>query len=141
MIIVDTNVVSEPFKPRPSDAVGAWLNRQVTADLFLTTISLAELYRGIAILADGKRKQALKEDTDRFRVEYFGGRVLDFDMAAAFAFADLSAKTRSLGISISLADAQIAAIALTRGYTVATRDVAPFEAAGLKVINPWHKNI
>jgi toxin FitB len=141
LIIVDTNVVSEPFKPRPSEAVGQWLDRQITSDLFLTTISLAELYRGIAILADGKRKLALKEDTDSFRIEYFGGRVLDFNIDAAFAFADLAAKTRALGISISFADAQIAAIALTRGFAVATRDVGPFEAAGLKVINPWLKDI
>jgi toxin FitB len=137
LIIVDTNIVSEPFRPRPSDAVGEWLNRQSASDLFLTTISLAELYRGIAILPDGKRKQALKEDTDSFRRDYFGGRILAFDMEAAFAYADLTAKTRALGISMSFADAQIAAIAATHGFSVATRDVGPFTAAGVSVINPW----
>lgn len=137
MIIVDTNVVSEPFRPRPSDAVGEWLNRQPASDLFLTTISLAELYRGIAILPAGRRKQELKEDTDRFRSDYFGGRILAFDMEAAFAYADLTAKTRTLGVSMSFADAQIAAIAATHGFSVATRDVGPFTAAGVEVINPW----
>jgi toxin FitB len=109
----------------------------VASHLFLTTVSLAEIYRGIAILADGKRKQALREHTDSYRIEYFGERVLNFDMDAAFAYADLSAKTRAQGVSISFADAQIAAIALTHGFAVATRDVGPFEAVGLKVINPW----
>jgi toxin FitB len=137
LIIVDTNVVSEPFRPRPSEAVGEWLNSQPASNLFLTTISLAELYRGIAIFPDGKRKQELKEDTDRFRSDYFGGRILAFDMKAAFSYADLTAKTRALGISMSFADAQIAAIAATQGFSVATRDTGPFTAAGVKVINPW----
>lgn len=137
MIIVDTNVVSEPFRPRPSDTVGEWLNRQLASDLFLTTISVAELYRGISILPDGKRKKELKEDTDRFREDYFGGRILGFNLEAAFAYANLTAKTRALGISMSFADAQIAAIAATHGFSVATRDTGPFTAAGLKVINPW----
>ncbi len=137
MIIVDTNVISEPFRPRPSEAVGEWLNHQTASDLFLTTISVAELYRGIAILPDGKQKQELKEDTDRFRIDYFGGRILAFDVEAAFAYADLTAKTRALGISMSFADTQIAAIAVTHGFSVATRDVGPFTAAGVSVINPW----
>jgi toxin FitB len=137
LIIVDTNVVSEPVKPRPSNAVGEWLNRQSASDLFLTPISLAELYRGIAILHDGKRKQELKGDTDKFRHDYFGGPILAFDMEAAFAYADLTAKTRALGISMPFADAQIAAIAATHGFSVATRDAGPFTAAGVKVINPW----
>jgi toxin FitB len=137
LIIVDTNVVSEPFKPRPSEAVGEWLNRQQASNLFLTTVSVAELYRGIAILPDGRRKQELKKDTDRFRNDYFGGRILAFDVKAAFAYADLTAKTRALGIAMSFADAQIAAIASTHGFSVATRDVDPFTAAGVNVVNPW----
>ncbi len=117
--------------------MGEWLNQQQASNLFLTTFSVAALYRGIAILPDGTRKQELKKDTDRFRNDYFGGRILAFDMEAAFAYADLTAKTRAHGISMSFADAQIAAIAATHGFSVATRDVGPFTAAGVKVINPW----
>jgi toxin FitB len=141
LIIVDTNVVSEPFKPRPSDAVGEWLNRQAASILFLTTISLAEIYRGIAVLPGGKRKQELKEDTDQFREDYFGQRILALDVSAASAYADLTAKTRTMGISMSFADAQIAAIAITHGFSVATRDVGPFTAAGVNVINPWDESV
>jgi toxin FitB len=137
LIIVDTNVVSEPFKPQPSEAVIGWLDRQLSQELFLTTVSLAELYRGIAIMPDGRRKHGMKEDTDNFRDSYFGDRVLAFDTKAAFAYADMSAKTRARGYSMSFADAQIAAIALSYGFAVATRDVEPFEAAGVRVINPW----
>lgn len=137
MIIVDTNVVSEPFKPRPDESVIGWLDSQQESILFLTTVSLAELYRGIAIMPDGRRKQGLKQDTDRFQHTYFGDRILAFDIRAAFAYAEMSAKTRARGLSMSFADAQIAAIALAHGYSVATRDVGPFTAAGVPVINPW----
>lgn len=137
MIIVDTNVVSEPFRPNPSANVIHWLDRQPASILFLTTVSLAELYRGIAILPDGKRKQGLKEDTDRFLHDFFGSRILAFDIDAALAYAEMTAMTRASGLAMSFADAQIASIALAHGFSVATRDVAAFTAAGVKVINPW----
>ncbi len=136
-MIIDTNVISEPTRPNPDARVVAWLNRQNGAYCYLTTISVAEIYRGIELLPHGKRKTMLKDETDKSLELLFADRILPFDIAAAHAFASLSANAKKNGYNISMADAQIASIAAAHGFAVATRDVAPFEAAGVTAINPW----
>lgn len=137
MIVLDTNVVSEPMKPGGSAAVLAWLDRQVADTLYLTATSLAELLVGIQILSDGKRKAGLDAALTELMAGLFGPRILPFDQRAALAYAPLVGRARAAGRAISVADGQIAAIATTHGFTVATRDTAPFLAAGMPVINPW----
>ena len=137
MIIIDTNVISEPSRQKPDQRVIEWLDQQVRSTLFLTSVSVAELYRGIALLPEGRRKFNLKSETDQLLEPLFSTRVLPFDLAAAHIYAQVSSKAKRGGFDISLADGQIASVALTHGFAVATRDVAPFEAAGVKVINPW----
>lgn len=137
MIILDTNVVSEPLRQRPHSGVVAWLDAQVVETLYLTTISLAELRYGIAALPAGKRRTRLR---DRFETEFvplFTDRVLAFDEPATLAYAELRANTGRTGRAIGDYDALIAAIAIQSGYAVATRDTTPFEAAGVAVINPF----
>lgn len=138
MIILDTNVVSEPMKLNgTSVGVQAWLDRQVAETLYLTTTSLSELLVGIEILPDGKRKVGLGAALSDLLDTLFGGRILPFDAPAAIAFASLVGRARAGGRVLSVADGQIGAIATLYGYTVATRDTAPFIAAGVPVINPW----
>ena len=114
-----------------------WLDQQVRSTLFLTSVSVAELYRGIALLPEGRRKSDLKSETDKLLETLFSTRVLSFDLAAAHIYAQVSSRAKLGGFEISFADGQIASIALTHGFAVATRDVAPFQAAGVTVINPW----
>jgi toxin FitB len=137
LIILDTNVVSEPFKPAPEAAVLAWLNRQPRDTLCLTATSLAEIYRGFALMPDGKRKAQLKAETQDFLDDLFGHRIYPFNKAAAVELAELTAIASRRGIAIGFADGQIAAIARCLGFAVATRDIVPFEAAGCEFINPW----
>lgn len=137
MIVLDTNVVSEPTKPNGHPAVRAWLDQQVAETLYLTTTSLSELLLGVEILPAGKRKEGLSIELDELIHRLFGSRILPFDQDAAKAYAPLVAQARSVGRIISVADGQIAAVALHRGFTVATRDIGPFVAAGVPVINPW----
>lgn len=137
MIVLDTNVVSEPLKPGGEPAVLAWLDQQSIDTLFLTTISLAELRYGVAALPDGKRKDGLSVALEQRVIALFGPRILVFDAAAADAYAVIRARAKTAGKAIGAADAYIAAIAADHGYAVATRDTAPFEAAGVRVINPW----
>jgi len=137
MIILDTNVISEPMKIDGNAAVQAWLDMQVAETLFLTAVGLSELLLGIEILPVGKRKQAPAAALgDQIRV-LFGPRILPFDQKAAEAYAGLIARSREAGNAISVIDGQIAAIAAVHDFAVATRDVGPFEAAGVPVINPW----
>lgn len=134
MIILDTNVVAEPMKPRANNCVIVWLDQQVAETLYFTATSLSELLVGIAFLPKGKR---LASALDALFRRLFGQRVLAFDREAAVAYSSLVAHARAVGHSVSVADAQIAAIARVHGLTVATRDSAPFSSMGISVVNPW----
>jgi len=138
MILLDTNVVSEPLKLTGDACVLSWLDAQMIETLYLSAISLAELRFGIAALAPGKRRDTLHTSLEQRILPLFAGRILPFDAAASEAYALLRARARSQGKAIAPADGYIAATATSHGLMVATRDTGPFEAAGLKVINPWN---
>ena len=136
MIVLDTNVVSEAMKPSADPAVSAWLNAQVAETLYLSSVTLAELLYGIAALPEGRRKNALASTLDGL-LELFGSRVLPFEVAAARCYAQLATQARAAGKGFPTPDGYIAAIATAHGFTVATRDTSPFEAANVPIINPW----
>lgn len=137
MILLDTNVISEPLKARPDPRVVAWIDAQLVETLYIATISLAELRYGIAVHPDGQKKAAVLENLEQLMLPLFRGRVLAFDEAAAAAYAQLRAAAARQGKAIGDSDGYIAATARANGLAVATRDTAPFLAAGVKVINPW----
>ena len=137
MILLDTNVISEQFRAVPNVAVIAWLNRQPLETLYLASMTVAELRAGAALMPVGKRRTVLSDSIEHQVLPIFVGRVLSFDVACTHAYAGVLAAVRKAGSGIEAADAVIAAIALNSGFSVATRDVSPFQAAGIKVINPW----
>lgn len=136
MIVLDTNVISEAMKPEPNEAVRTWLNNQVAETLYLSSVTLAELLYGIAALPAGKRKNVLSQALEGL-LELFDGRILPFDTDAARLYAGLAMKARTDGRGFPTPDGYIAAIAASRGFRLASRDVGPFEAVGVTVINPW----
>ncbi|WGG49857.1 type II toxin-antitoxin system VapC family toxin [Rugamonas sp. DEMB1] len=136
MIVLDTNVVSEAMKPEPHPAVRAWLNKQVAETLYLSSVTLAELLFGIRALPAGKRKDTLARTLDGLMVP-FRDRVLPFDVDAARHYADLAVAAKVAGRGFPTPDGYIAAIAVSRRFIVASRDTAPYQAAGVTVINPW----
>ncbi len=138
MIVLDTNIISEPIKLKPNERVAAWINRQPPRSLFCTSVTLAEIMAGIERLPNGKRKNDMRRDLiDRLIPQMFETRLLPFDAGSAVFYGKLTAQTQRAGQTLSTADAQIAAIAMKHGFSVATRDTVPFIAAGVKVINPW----
>lgn len=137
MILLDTNVVSEPLRSAPDGRVIAWFDAQPLETLFLSAITVAELRAGVALLPPGKRRSALHEALETRVLALFAGRVLPFDIACTVAYAALLAKARKAGCVIAAVDGYIAAIAIANGLAVATRDTGPFEAAGVTVIDPW----
>ncbi|MCE2520372.1 MAG: type II toxin-antitoxin system VapC family toxin [Alphaproteobacteria bacterium] len=137
MILVDTNVVSEPLRRAPEPRVAEWLDAQALETLYLSAITVAELRFGVQSLPDGRRRNRLQEDIEGQVLPMFAGRVLAFDLAASQAYAELMARARSEGRTIPVSDGYIAATASANGMMVATRDTAPFEAAGLKTVDPW----
>lgn len=137
MILLDTNVVSEPLRHAPETRVIGWLDAQPLETLYLSAMTVAELRAGVALLPAGKRQAALHESLEKRVLPMFAGRVLSFDLACTNACAELLARVRKAGNAIETADACIAAVAIANGFSIATRDTSPFVAAGLAVINPW----
>lgn len=136
MILLDTNVVSEAMKPGPHPAVRGWLDAQAAETLFLSSVTVAELLFGVGALPDGKRRASLAAALDSV-LALFGARILPFDTGAARRYANLAVKARAAGQGFPTPDGYIAAIAAAHGFSVASRDASPFEAAGLPVVDPW----
>jgi predicted nucleic acid-binding protein len=137
MIVLDTNVISEPRRQAPESRVIEWIDAQPVETLYLSAITVAELRFGVAALPAGKRRDRLQESLEKRALPLFAGRVLPFDMSASQSYGELMAKARTDGLAIGTADGYIAATAAANGMMVATRDASPFEAAGVDVINPW----
>ena len=125
------------MRQAPKDRVTKWIDAQVLETLCLSAITVAEVHFGLVSLPAGKRRDRLQASLEKQFLPLFVGRVLPFDMSASQAYSELMAKARAAGLAIRAADGYIAATAAANGMMVATRDVSPFKAAGLDVINPW----
>lgn len=136
MILIDTNVILEPWKPAPAAEVVAWLDAQAIETLVISAISVAELRFGIASMPTGRRQTILRTRLEDEVLPHFVERILPFTLRTSQFYSELMAGARASGRAIGMGDGLIAAIAAERGLVVATRDTSPFKAAGLKVINP-----
>jgi toxin FitB len=141
MIVLDTNVVAEAFRAQPDPGVAAWLASRPACSLFITTVTQAEVLYGLELLAAGERRHGLTEAVPAALREGFRGRIFPFDGPAAEAYATIAAARRAIGRPISAFDAQIAAIARSRGASVATRDVKGFDDCGVEVLDPWTADV
>lgn len=115
----------------------AWLYQQETAYLYVSTVALAGIRYGLAVMSEGARRQRLSMQFDAYIDRVFEGRVLDFTSEAASRYAEIMANRRRLGLPMSMADGQIAAIASVQHFAVATRNIKDFEHCGLELHNPF----
>jgi len=137
MILLDTNIISELMRPKPNVAVIEWLDEQFSDELFLSAIVKAEIEMGIAILDNGKRKQALLQAAELIFTS-FTNRCLPFDGETATHYAKIIAFTKKQGRPMSVEDAQIAAIAVQNAALLATRNTSDFDfLEKLNLVNPW----
>jgi predicted nucleic acid-binding protein len=139
MILVDTNVLSEPMKPSGNPAIGRWFNRYDPEQLFLSATSLGEVLAGIEMMPIGRRRETLEFILNDLTGRLFPNRILPYDEQAARIYATVLARARTLGVAIAGPDAQIAAVAVQNELIVATRDVKPFRGIGLRVVDPWEE--
>lgn len=137
MILLDTNVVSELMRPKPDSKVLQWIASQPFEQLYLTSLTVAEIRRGLALLPTGTRRQALEHAFDRFIEQGFSRRILPFAPSTAAVYAPIYAKRVQAGLGIGELDLLLAAIAAEHSARIATRNVSDFEQTGIKVINPW----
>jgi predicted nucleic acid-binding protein len=137
MIILDTNVLSEFMRAVPNPTVMDWISHQVSSEVFVTTITQAEMYYGLALLPMGKRRSDLERAVQQMFEQDFSERILTFDSVAALEYAKLASLRRQIGKPITQADAQIAAIALSKNAVLATRNIADFCDCQITLVNPW----
>ncbi len=138
MILLDTNVISEIMRPTPEPRVVAWLNFYPGSEYWISAITVAEIGLGIALLPTGKRKTAFAQIAATMFQQDFSGRCLSFDQEAATHYAHIVATARKAGRTITVEDAEIAAIALNHDCLLATRNTRDFVSIdGLRLLNPW----
>lgn len=137
MIVLDTNVVSETMRSAPDPTVLAWLAARNPLDLATTTITLAEIRRGIMRLPDGRRQRSLEDRFAAFIGDAFAGRLFAFDEAAAYSCAAASAARERAGLHVDAVDMMIAGIVKAQGAALATRNVADFGECGFALVDPW----
>jgi predicted nucleic acid-binding protein len=138
MFVLDTNILSAMMCLDRMPEVAAWMAGQDEDHLYTTAISHAEIFSGLAIMTDGRRRRAL-EKTAREMFDEFDGRILPFDMDAASAYADLFSLRRKSGRPPAPLDLMIASVARATGAAMVTRNTADFEGCGLRLINPWQE--
>jgi predicted nucleic acid-binding protein len=137
LILLDTNVVSEVMRGSPDPRVVAWLDAQPSQEVFLSSITIAEIRYGLGLLDQGARRRSLTQRVDRFIELGFENRVLAFDDRCAHAYSELMAARQRQGRPMSMADGQIASIAATHHLEIATRDRTGFAGLGIGLLDPW----
>jgi predicted nucleic acid-binding protein len=137
LIILDTNVLSELMRPAPARKVIAWFAEHPASGLYTTTLTVAEVLTGIALLPRGKRRAQLDLAARKMFEEDLDERCLPFDALAAAHYAGIFVARQRAGRPIAAMDAQIAAIAQSRGAALVTRKLADFAGCGLDLIDPW----
>ena len=137
MILLDTNVISELMRPTPDAYVQAWIDDKDLPELATTSVNLAEIGYGIALLPEGRRKDAMQNATENVFARLFSGSVLPFDAPAARIYPGLAATHRHAGRSVGILDLQIAAIARAHDAALATRNTRHFRDCGIELIDPF----
>jgi predicted nucleic acid-binding protein len=140
MILLDTNVISELMRETPDMSVALWISARKPMHFGVTTISIAEIMRGLERLPKGKRRSTLKTNFDSFVNQAFGNRVFTFDEEAAHLYGMVAMKREKAGLHAEPVDMMIAAVAVSLKASIATRNIKDFEGCGVSLINPWESD-
>ena len=137
MIIIDTNIISEMMKPRPSDKVINWIDQQEVIQLYISTVTIAEISYGINVIPERNRRILLEDSFNKVLRDAFEHRIFSFDEVAAHFYGKIMGRRKEIGKPLSILDGQIAAIARANNLAVATRNIRDFSDCSLDLINPF----
>jgi toxin FitB len=135
--LLDTNVISELRRPRPEPRVVEFIAAQPLEQLFVSTVTFAEIRYGIEMVSEPIRRTDLNDWLDNQVRPMFVQRVLAVSEDVIFKWRLLVEEGRKAGHTFSQPDLIIAATALHYGLTVVTRDTADYSSAGVPLFNPW----
>ena len=135
--LLDTNCISEVVSLKPDARVLAWMDEVDERTLYLSSLTLGEIRKGIVTLVESKRRTQLEAWLEIDLRKRFDGRILPVDAAVADRWGILSGETKRKGKPMPTMDAIIAATALHHNLTVVSRNVDDFKNAGVPILNPW----
>ncbi|MER8480005.1 type II toxin-antitoxin system VapC family toxin [Mesorhizobium sp. M0045] len=136
-LLLDTNVLSEVTRPAPDARVLEWLDKLDEDRSFISVVSIAEIRRGVALMGEGRKREALAEWLARDLPQRFEQRVLPVDEPVALAWGDLMGLAKRRGRGLTSMDGLIAATAIAQELTLATRNMKDFEGFGIELFDPW----
>jgi len=135
--LLDTNCISELVRPKPEPRVMEWMEAANEAMLYLSVLTTGEIRKGLAGLAQGKRRTHLETWLEVDLQTRFAGRILPIDGAIADRWGLIAAETKRTGKALSVIDGLLAATALHHNLTVVSRNAGDFTPAQVQVLNPW----
>ncbi len=135
--LLDTNIISELRTPRPEPRVLAWMEAADESLLYLSVLTLGEIRRGAALLAQGKRRTQLEIWLEVELRARFAGRIVPIDAAIADRWGLITAEAKRKGIALPVIDSLLAATALHHNLTVVSRNATDFISTQVQVLNPW----
>ena len=135
--LLDTCVISELVKSKPSKKVVSWVKKNDEDNFFLSSLTFGELYKGIAKLPDSKKRKKLSQWIEHDLKERFTGKIFDIDLMVAKTWGEIQGASETAGSPMPAIDSLIAATGLSHDLTVVTRNVADMQQSGVTLLNPW----
>ena len=135
--LIDTCIISELIKTRPSKKVVEWVSFESEENFYLSVLTIGEIQKGISKLADSKKKEKLQSWITIDLKDRFTGRILDIDLEVAQKWGEMQGNAEKKGQVMPAIDALIAATAVCHGLTVVTRNIQDMQHSGARLFNPW----
>jgi hypothetical protein len=136
--LLDTCVISELVKKQANASVVSWVQQQDHATLYISSLTLGEIQKGVSKLPASSRKDDLQTWLERDVRERFSGKIIGIAVSEAMHWGKLQAAAEEQGKPLPLIDSMIAATAIVQDMVLVTRNTKDVEASGVKLLNPWN---
>lgn len=135
--LLDTCVISEIIRPRPSNNVALWIKNVDESKLYISVLTFGELHKGIEKLPESKKKEELHNWVENDMKERFFNRIIDIDIHVAMMWGKIQGMTARAGRPMPAIDSLIAATGIIHRLTIVTRNVSDMKESGVALLNPW----
>jgi predicted nucleic acid-binding protein len=135
--LLDTCVISEIIRQKPSRTVAKWIKKEDERNFFISVLTIGELHKGIEKLPESKRKEELHNWVGNDLKERFWNRIIDIDIQVAMMWGKIQGMTERVGRPMPAIDSLIAATGITHHLTVVTRNTSDMKESGVALLNPW----
>lgn len=136
--LLDTCVISELIKARPTNNVVKWVESIDESSLFISVLTLGEILKGISKLPASKKKTTLQKWVYEDLYRRFDKRIIPISIKIAGIWGEIQGKAEQEGETMPAIDSLIAATAIAHDLTVVTRNAADMEKSGVSIHNPWN---